>query len=285
MSYTTGTSPTYAELVTGKFIPEIFSTKVISFLKRKLVIVPLVSHDYQADLTKGQTVSIPVINEPTAYEVQPGVALTVSNMVGTPLTLTVNKWYGARTEVHEMADIENKPAYLDATAAGCAYSLAKEVDRTLGYLFSTLSTSLGVYGSDGQTFTDDMLIEINEGLDEADVPPERVCVSDPSVKADALKIDKFVSIDYTKTPVVPTGKFGTWYDMEIYFTNNLTQASIGNYGAVFSKNAMGIVIQANPYSQRIPEPKLHTITYQAKTLWGVGELQETCGRAFYTRKT
>ena len=123
-------------------------------------------------------------------------------------------------------------------------------------------------------------------LDENDVPEDnRVIIADPSSKSDLLNIDKFVRNDYIRGAPVETGQFGTIYNMKVKITNILTAATTGNYGVMMHRDAIGLVLQKNPYSQRIPMPWKHMTVYQVKVIYGVGELRDTFGRAFYTRSS
>ena len=286
MAYNAGTVPTLAEEISGKFVPEIFSKNVIMHTKSNLVVANAVNTEYKSDLKFGYKVHIPVMSEVTAAEVTPGTESTAINAVGTPTSITIDQWRVAAIEESEMMAIEDNVGYLEKAAKSCAYAIAKDVDTKLGTLFSALSNS-SVHGSDGQTLTDDIIIALMEALDEADVPDDdRVIITDPSSKADLLKIDKFVRNDYVRNPVVATGQFGNIYNMKVLITNNLTAvaAGIGNYGVMMHRDALGLVIQENPYVQRIPMPWVHKTKYQVKIIYGVGELRDTFGRAFYTRK-
>ena len=283
MAYNTGTDPTLAEQITGAFIAPVYSKNVIMHTKSSLVVANAVNTDYRKDLVKGYVVNIPVFSEVTVAEVTPGTEATAIDAVGTPVTITVDKWKVAKIEESEMMNIQDHVGYLAKAAESCAYGIAKQIDTDLGALFSALSSN-SRYGSDGQAFSDDIVIGLMEDLDEADVPNDnRVIIGDPSTKADALKIDKFVRNDYVRNPVVATGQFGNIYNMKLLITNNLTAATTGNYGVMMHRDAIGLVIQANPYSQRIPMPWLHQTIYQVKVIYGVGELRDSYGKAFYTR--
>lgn len=286
MAYDTGTDPTLAELKTAKFIPEIFSTKVLLTLKADLVVVPAVSHDYQANLRLGYKAWIPVFSAPTVAEVTPGTALTPQDMASSsPESVTVDKWWGAAAEISEMADLENKPEYLDGAATEIGHAVAAKIDLDVGALFSGLSSDV-VHGGDGQVFTDTLVIDITEGLDEANVPTrERVIIGDPSTRADIRKIDKWMRSDYITGKPAMNGQLTDIYGMPVLITNNLTAATVGNYGVIMHKTALAVVIQRNPTSQRVPEPLKHRIVFQVKAIWGEDEIRDTCGKAFYTRKS
>ncbi len=287
MSYNTGTVPTLAQEITGYFIPAEYSKNVIEHVMSNLVVAANVNTDYRKDLKFGSVVYIPVTSEITTAEVTPGTVPTAINGVGTGVSITVNKWRVAAAEESDMMAIEDHVGYLDKIAKSCAYAIVKYVDTTLGALFSALTTASGAYGSDGQTMTDDIIIAIREGLREADVPePERwVMIGDPSMEADMYKIDKFVKSDYGAGNVTETGNIGRIYGMKVFVTNNLTATgTTGNYGVIMHPDALGCVIQENPRTQRVPIPQEFRTLYLVDNIFGVGELRDTFGRPFYTRK-
>ncbi len=283
MAYNTGTIPTLAELITAKFIPEIFSKNVIMHTKSNLVVANAVNAEYRADLRVGYKVHIPVLSEITDAEVTPGTEPTAVTVAGTPVSITVDQWRVAAGEISDMANIEDHAAYLDKLAESCAYRITKRVDTKLGSLFSALAAG-SIYGSDGQTLSDDIILALMEYLDSGDVPEEmRSFIVDPSSKVDMLKIDKFVRNDYVRNPVVATGKFGDIYNMPVLVTNNLAEASTGNYGVMMHRDALGLVIQNSPRAQLIRKPWEFVTVAQVDVVYGVGELRATFGKSFYTR--
>lgn len=287
MAYNTGTDPTLAELISRYWVPKIFSKQLIGHTTSKLVVAESVNHDYERDLRLGDQVYIPCTTEPSTTDVTPGTQITASDVTTTGKTLTVNQWKGVLTEVSEMARIQDAVGYLEKTAVSQSYAVQKAIDTALGALFSTLYSS-STYGADGQELTDAIILTLMQNLDEGDVPEDDRCIiADPSSKSDVLKIDKFVRNDYVRQPVVPTGQFGAIYNMQFKITNNLTAVSsgTGNYGVMMHRDALACVVQKYPYSQKIDEPKYHRILLQTKVIYGVGELRDTFGRSFYTRKS
>jgi len=234
----------------------------------------------------GYKVSIPVFSEVSTTEVTPGTEPTVANAAnGTPASITVDKWYEASVEISDLANIEQNADYLKGAADACAYAVAKKVDTDIGSLFSTLGNS-SVYGSDGQTFTDDIFIALVETLDESDVPDDgkRSLIGDPSMRADMLSIDKFVRTDYIKETNIPTGKFGMLYNCGVYITNNLTAATTGNYGVLAHRDAIGVVIQKDPRARKWDMGYKFIQKIIVDCAWGADEIRDAFGKAFYTRK-
>ena len=165
MAYNAGTSPTLAELITGKVIPLTYSKDVLMHVMSNLVVGKCVNTSYRKDLTMGSTVNIPVWSEVSTTEVTPGTEPTATNPVGTPTSITVDKWREATVEISDMSKIEELGMYMDKAAEAAAYAVSKYVDTTLGALFSTLGGS-SVYGADGQTF-DDLPLLCRIVVDEA----------------------------------------------------------------------------------------------------------------------
>lgn len=283
MAYDGGSDPTLAELITRKFVPEMFSKDVLMHTKSNLVCVNAFNTSYKKDLKKGYKVSIPVFSEGSATEVTPGTEPTASDLAGTAASITVDNWYQAAAEVSDLIQVESLADYLAGASTSCAYTIEKKIDTSVGVLFSTLNAST-VYGADGQTFTDAIFRALVENLDTSDVPDEsRVLIGDPSTKNDLRAIDKFVSVDYVRTPVVPYGMIGTLYNAKVLITNNLTATTTGNYGVYAHRDAIGIVIQSNPRS------KVYDMGYKFITkiivdsAWGADEIRDAFGIPFYTR--
>jgi len=286
VAYDSGTTPTLAQLITGKFIPTKFSKDVIMHTKSNLVVAPRVNNEYRKELVKGSVVNIPVFTEGTTSEVTPGTVPTAVNLVGTSASITVNRWRKIATEISDMAQIEDLVDYFKGAAESLSYSIIKDVDTYLGTLFSGLNGSTP-YGTDGQTFTDAIFRALVETLDEADVPDDgkRVLIGDPSFKADVNNVDKYISTDFVRTPVVPQGRIGQIYNTEVFQTNNLTAATTGNYGVLMHKNALGLVIQENPRSQVVPMPQEFRTLLIVDVIYGAQEIRDTFGISFYTRKS
>jgi len=284
MAYGDYTQPTLAELISRKFIPEIFSKDVMMHTMSNLVVANAFTHKYQKDLRKGTKVWIPVVTEISATEVTPGSTPTQTDASTTVASITVDQWYESTVEVSPFIAIEDEADYLSNAAKAAAYAIDKKIDTQVGSLISTLNSS--VYGSAGQTFTDDIFVALVEILDKLDIPPDsRFLIGDPSTKADMLKIDKFVRGDYINGQPTSNGKFGMLYGANVLITNNLTAATPGRYGVYAHPNAIGVCLQKNP------KAKLWDLGWKFLTqiivdsAWGSAVIQSNWGKAFYTRSS
>ena len=283
MPYNDGSDPTLAELISRKFVPEIFSKDVLMHVMSNLVVANAFTHKYQKDLRKGTKVWIPVMTEGTATEVTPGTEPTYQDASTTAASVTIDKWYYHAVPISPLGQIEDAADYLGNAAKSSAYIILKAIDTEVGALISTLDTST-VYGADGQSFTDDIFVDLVEDLDSIDIPPDgRFIIGDPSTKADMLRIDKFVRGDYINGQPTSNGKFGMLYGANVLITNNLTATTIGNYGVYSHPEAIAVAIQKNMGA------KLHDLTWKFLTTivtdaaWGSDVIRTTFGKAFYTR--
>jgi hypothetical protein len=248
-------------------------------------VVPLVDHSWEPELKKGDTMNVGGLNTVSATEVTIGTEGIVQDIAtGSKLQIVVDKYYECPVVIDDMTDLQSQVNLVAKAQRESGYAIAKKMDSTLCDLFSTLGGST-VHGTDGSSITDDILIEAVEELDENDVPQDnRYWIFDPSAKADLLKLDKFVRLDYVRTPVVPNGQFGDIYGSKIFITNNLTAATTGSYGAYLHREALAFIGQENNKVDLVRQPLKHQLTINTTALWGVLEMRDTFGLAIYTRK-
>jgi len=288
MSYNTGTDPTLAELITASFIPPKYSKDIVMHTQSNLVVGNHVRKDVIKGLEYGYVHYFPVFDEAATSEVTPGTEPTpVDGANATPKSITVNKWYQQTHEISRMSKIQSFADYFAAASKSQAYTIAKKVDTDLGALFPALSSG-SIYGADGQEFTADIFTDLVEDLDENDVPDDgmRALIGDPSTRRDIIKnCPEFIRTDYVREPVVPTGKIGRLLNVTVAITNNLTTAGTGNYGALLHPEAIGLAIQADPFTHLDNLQWKFITRLTTEIIYGVGELRDTFGKAFYTRKT
>jgi hypothetical protein len=278
-------TPTTAD--TNLFIPKIYSRRVEEAAKSQLVAWDAIDSSWEKDLVKGNILYIPKTNTVSATEVVVGTKAASQNHANTTgVTLTINQWYEAPIDMDTMTKRQTHVDMEGEAATESGYAIKKQIDTTVCALFATLSGS-SIVGTDGQTLIDDILLEIKETLDEADVPDDdkRSLIIDPSALVDILKIDKFIAAEYGKTGAVANGKIGRTpiYNCMVRVTNNLAAASTGSYAVMMHKKAIAGAAQIqNAWTEEYKA--LHQKRYCAEALWGVIELNDTWGVSFYTRK-
>ena len=228
--------------------------------------------------------NVGILNTVTATEVTIGTEGVVKDhATGDKLQIVIDQYFEAPVVIDDMTNLQNQVSLRGKAERESAYAIAKIMDTSLANLFDNFSLTRG---TDGSAVTDNVLIQCVEDLDSADVPDDqRVWIFDPSVKADLLKIDKFVRLDYIRTPVVPTGQFGDVYNAPIFITNNLTVNSVGNDAVYMHHDALAIIAQETMRADFVPQPLKHQITINTTALWGVLEMRNTFGVGISTRKS
>lgn len=279
-----------SDALTGEFVPQIWSARVFDHVKSHLVAAMTVNTSWQAELTLGDKVWIPVMAELSGGAVDPTATSVLTNMntsAGTTATsITIDTWWEVPVQIDDSVKQQTQVGnLLDIMALNAAYALEKKIDTDVNTLYSTLASS-SVQGSDGQTFSDDILIALQETLDELDIPrTDRSLIGDPSTVADIYKIDKFMNYDYSRQTFSTDGFVGMIpaYNIPFFVTNNLVDAGTGNYGVLLHRDALGLVVQGGLTVEKWRESKRHADIVNISAMFGSDELRDTFGKAFYTR--
>lgn len=293
MAWPTETERIPTDATTAKFVNAVYSSKVINHVRSNLVAVAVCNTTWKEQLAKGNIMYIPVMSTYSTHDVDVTSSMlsyATSTNAGwgeTAEYITIAYWKECPVAIDDSTALQtNVPDLLNMAASNAAYALEKAIDTTVNTLFATLPSTWA--GADAQTFTDDILIALMEGLDEGDVPrTDRSLIVDPSTVADIYRIDKFMSYDYTKTVFTTDayiGKVNT-YNLPLFVSNNLYAASnTGAYGALLHRDAIGVVIQSDLKVEKWREPTIHSDIVNVSAIYGADILRSTFGAQFYTRK-
>ena len=271
------------------FVKEVWSNLIIDAAQKSLVAWDATDHSWQTDLALGDTVNIGLTNHVTATEVTVGAkASSLDIATGSKLQLVMDQWFEAPIDIDYMTIRQSHIDWGAQCREEAEYALRIKIDTTVTTLFSSLNDTPGVQGGNGAEVTDDLLIDLTETLNEADVPQDgnRFLIIDPSVMADMSKYDKFVSAQYVQIGAVENGivaKNHPIYGCSLKMTNNLVAATPGAYAAMIHRKAIASALQIEAMWTKEYED-LHLRRYQFEALWGVLEVRDTFGICFYTRK-
>lgn len=276
--------------LSGEGVPQLWSAKVLDHTRNALVSEQVVSTQWGALMTMGDYIYIPVFTELSGAAVDPSSDGVITNLKTTVFTsntsITIDVWWEVPVAIDDSVKRQTQiPGLLEKLSQNAAYGWRKKLDSDTTALFSSLTSTWA--GTDGQIFTDDLLIDIMEGLDEASIQPERSLVADPSVLADARKIDKFMTFDYSTSPLRMAGYRGRIdaYDLPVFITNNLTATTTGNYCAVLHKEAIGLAVQSPMDVETWREHRRHADVINTSGFYGVDVIRSTFGAYFYSRKS
>ncbi len=274
---------------TAGFLPQQWTAKTIDAAENELVCWDAFDTDqWRTDLTKGARLYIPLTTHITAIEVVVGTigsAASASTDITSGQTakyIDIDKWIEAPHDIDEMSDLQTQVSWQGKIQKEQGYAIAKYMDTVINTLFSSLGTTAC---SDGTTLSDDLLLEMTETLNEADVPnSERSLIIDPSGLRDLMAFDKFISAQYSTIGAVTSGEIGkSVYGATVRVTNNLVASAIGAYAVLAHKLALGGISQMR--TAWAEDHKAYHITrYNIEALFGVKELRDSYGVNFLTRK-
>lgn len=277
------------DISAGYGIPVNYSARAFDAVMANLVCVGAVNTTYQADCKLGSKVWIPVLDSATTHVVDVSGELggnrahVNTDFFNAAVSITPDIWKECPFQLSDGDFLQTQVKdLLQRMGARAGYEIARDIDAEVNTQFQSLTDTWA--GSDGQTFSDDLLIDLMEGLDEADVPrADRSLVVNPSVRADMFRIDKFVNKDYNQTL---TGELGmTPYGDRILITTNLTPTgTTGAYAAYLHRDAVGVVIQMPLYTRYFRDEKYASDMVVARSIFGADVIRSTFGAEFYTRK-
>jgi len=270
-------------------LPVLYSSRVINHVRENLIAVAVCDVTWRKELAKGTSVYIPVMTTLSYMDVNPQVSFLATAdakaFLTTGTSISIAYWQANPVMIDDSTKLQTQiPNLLEIAANNAAFGLMKQVDTTVNTLFSSLTDTWA--GSDGQTFTDDILIALMEGLDEADVPREgRSLVGDPSMIADIYKIDKFMSYDYNQTVFTTDAYRGriNMYNLPVFCSTNLVDLSKGSQGALLHREAIGVVMQSEPKVEMFRVPEQYSDCINISCIYGAGVVRSTFGAEFYTR--
>lgn len=280
-------TPTGAD--TAGHVPEIWSNLTVDAAKKNLVAWDATDHKWTIGKGRGDTINIAVTNHVTASEVVVGTKATAGDIAtGTKLQLVMNQWWEKPVDFDTMTDYQSQTDWASKARAEAEYAIRVKIDSTVTALYSPLNSAT-VKGTDGDKITDELLMDLKEILDENDVPDDgdRFLIIDPSVIRDMLEYDKFIAAAYVQQGAVANGQIGKGhpiYGANIRVTNALTATSgVGAYAVMIHRLALASALQIeSPWDELYKE--LHQHRYQFEALWGVKEIRNDFGVAFYSRK-
>lgn len=240
------------------FTPEIWSKKLLSSLKKNLVIAApgVVNRDYEGEINEaGDTVTINSVSRPTISTYVPGSTTIVPETLTTAQRqLVVDQ---AKYFAFEVDDVDKRQALggaMEEATLEASYGLKDVADQYMeGIMRAGASNSLSaavsiVAGtSANKVVYESLLIPMKVKLDEADVPEDgRFAIIPPWVHGFLLLDDRFIRADATGQAAASiNGKVGTAAGFDIRVSNNLPTVT-GDDDSVLAGHPM-----ATSYAEQI----------------------------------
>lgn len=253
------------------FIPEVWAKDIIMARRNKLVASNLVNHQYENDLTYGDTVHITAIAEMTADAITPGTALVPVAPTETEQTLVIDQYYGKAIEIQDMLKRQSRYDLRRPYTDVMGFALAKAMDTDL------LSEYANVEATHKQTavasLTFDGIVDATVLLDADNVPMEdRALIVNAVSLGDLRKLPEFTAYDETGRTGVrekAMGIVGQIYGADVYLTNAVPNAAGVYQNMLVHKDAFAMAVQQEPNTESDRDILKKADLLSISALWGV----------------
>lgn len=234
-----------------RFIPEIWSARLLSALQKALVFAQpgIVNRDYEGEIAEaGDTVRITSISDPTIGTYVPNsTVITPENLTDAQRTLVVDQ---AKYFAFEVDDVERRQAkgnVMPEAMTRAAYKLRDIVDTYIAGFYTSVpaANDVGTVAVPAATPTaayDDILVPLSVKLDEANVPTEgRWVVFPPWLHGRMLKDSRFIKANESGTTMgLRNAVVGEAAGFTILKSNNVVNSSGDDYEILAGGSSMAI---------------------------------------------
>lgn len=264
------------------FRPNIWSKEVLMFLKKNLVLVPLVKH-YDADVKgSGKTLEIPNVSAISANLKQQNTVVTLNYNTETKTTINLDQHYESSFIVEDLVQTQSAYNLRSDYTQAAAYAISEKMD---GILANAMTSSFTGYGAYGTALNDNLILTVNRYLSENSAPrSNRYIVVHPKGEAELLAIDKYVRYDALgiggDKNSIKNGKIGEIYGAEVFMSQNLVflDTATDEYNSLFfHQEAFAVAIQQEPRTQAQYKQEYLGWLVTVDVLFGLKELRSGLG--------
>lgn len=232
-----------------KFVPELWSARLVAALEKAHVANAFVNKDYEGMITgQGDTVHITSINNIAINQYVKGTPITTQDLTDTDTSLQITEADYFSFAVDDIDKVQSAGDLIDAAMSNAAYGLNDKSDT---FLFATMAA--GVASSNKLTTVKlttsniyEKIVELRLLLDKANVPTQsRAIAIPPEAYALLLQDNRFVGTGGADAEgTLKSGLVGKVAGFDVYETNNLPESS-GEYSIIAS------VPSATTYAEQI----------------------------------
>lgn len=286
---------------------------VVAGYKKNLVMGNLVSKINHKG-KKGDVIYMPKPTRGAASSKAAGSQVTLIAPTHAQLTFNINKHYEYSVLIEDIVDVQGFTSLRQFHTDDAGYALASQVDTDLHGLGAGLNGgsaySTAVIGGDGSTvwnpaastntgngstLTDAGIRKMVQTLDDADVPmSDRYLVIPPVEKKTITGIARFTEQAFTgevgPNNIIRNGRVGNLYGIETYVSTNCPEVAatdtttLYRVGMLFHKEAFLFIEQLGVRAQSQYKQEWLSDLFTADTIYGVGEMRDTSGIAFFVPK-
>lgn len=247
---------------TEKFIPTIWSARILAALEKQLVYTKFFNRDYEGEIRDaGDTVKIGLVGAPTVKKYKKGTDIDAPDDVSvTDETLSIDQSDYFNIAVDDVDAAQSKINLLESASSQTGYAFGDVTDKYLAGLL--VAGTGGTIGSKTtpKSITDakpedayNLLVDLKVALDRQNCPTTgRICVVPPEFEGFMLKDSRFVAVATNDSNQRLTE--GTVYKsagFEIYVSNNAPSEKGGSGSNTTVYDVIAGCDQSGTYADQI----------------------------------
>ena len=224
------------------FIPEYWSSALLTSLKKSLVYGDVVNRNYEGEISAaGDTVRITSVGRPSIATYTPSsTTLTYEQLSDAQRTLVVDQAKSFSFQVDDVDRRQALPGIVEEATREAAYGLADTIDQYLAGFYTgainTISTT-AVTAASANAYT--LLVDLKVKLDEKNVPNEgRWVVVPPWYHGLLLKDNRFIDASASgSTAPLTNGMVGRAAGFDVRVSNNAPLITGDDYAVIAGHNS------------------------------------------------
>lgn len=247
---------------TIKFIPTIWSARILAALEKQLVYTNFFNRDYEGEIRDaGDTVKIGLVGAPTVKKYTKGSEIAAPDDVTvTDATLTIDQADYFNIAVDDVDAAQSKINLLESASSQTGYAFGDVTDQYLaGLLVAGTGGTIGTKAAP-KSITDakpedayNLLVDLKVALDRQNCPTMgRICVVPPEFEGFMLKDSRFVAKSTDESNQLLTE--GTIYKcagFDIHVSNNAPHEDKGGSGSTTVYDVIAGCDQSGTYAEQI----------------------------------
>lgn len=224
------------------FIPEYWSSALLTSLKKSLVFGDVVNRNYEGEIAAaGDTVRITSVSRPTISTYVPNsTTITYEQLADAQRTLVVDQAKMFNFTVDDVDRRQSLPGIVEEATREAAYALGDTIDQFIAGLYTgainTIATT-AVTSAAANAYT--LLVDLKVKLDEKNVPGDgRWVIVPPWYHGLLLKDNRFIDASASgSTEALTNGRVGRAAGFDVRVSNNAPLITGDDYAVIAGHNS------------------------------------------------
>ena len=211
------------------FIPAVWAGKILGNLQKDFVYVDACNRDYEGEITAyGDQVKINSIGAITVKSYTKNTDIDApQDLTGSQTVLLINQGDYFNFQVDDVDKAQTNPKVMDQAMVEASVALANNTDNYVAGLYVNFTNDLGNIEITTVEKAYDILVDMAQKLDEANVPQAgRSVIVTPAFRSLLRKDKRFTDLSASGQAVLQNGVIGNVSGMQVRYSNNVPVATV-----------------------------------------------------------